>query len=1324
MSNFSDNAGAEDHRRTLRDALQMPGRLSAILLGSMMSGIVILYIIALPKLFPGFEAPVPFLLLYASVVFSAIFWGLRAGLASAVVSGAFIFYAVSISFGPESLTCHPVRGFLGVLLYFLTAYLLGKTKDNNIDLLLALQANERNLEARVSQRTAELQNVIEKLENETNQRKKSEKELRYQKILLECQMEALPGAILIVSENREMQLFNRKFLNLWQIPKRILDERSSKSVLQVINKQIVNPVDFLERIEYLYAHPAMESRDEIFLKDGQILERFTAPVEDQEGEYHGRIWYFQDVTDLRAAETRLKKSEQRYRVLFEESPIPLWEQDFTELKIYLDALKENGVRDFKAYFKENPDAVRHCVSLIKIVDVNNAALALHKAKNKAELIAGLDKIFCETSLGAFREEFIALADGQTVFETESHNQTLHGEALFLHIELSIEPDLERRWSRVLVSTIDITERKRAEEALMESKQVYRAVAEDMPVLICRFLPGGEITYVNRAYCDYFNKSYEDLVGSRFLTLIPEEDRETVMENIRQLNSDSPIKSHEHQVNAPDGKIRWQRWTNRALLDNTGKVVAYQSIGEDITERKRMEQALQKSEEKYRQIVQTAGEGIWVIDRESTTRFVNKKMAEMLGYTVDEMLGKPLLMFMDDEGREIAVKNVERRKQGIKEQHEFKFQRKNGSFVWTLVNTNPLFDKDRKYEGALAMIMDITARKKSEIVLKQQAEYTQKLLETTLDGYILADPQGNVVAVNPSYCNMIGYHEDELLKMNIQDLEGNRTEEEIHKRFAVLIKQGRARFETRHRCKNGRYIDLDVSIAVIAESDGKKVAAFVRDITDSKDILFRLRESEKRFQKLFNDAPIMYVITRNVDGRPIIADANNSFLETLGYQKEEVVRRPLAEFYSIESRLDLIERGGYHRALTGAFTKEERELVSKDGMIISTILKTEPDYDRDKNVVGTRAMYVDITARRNAEKTLRESEERFRQIAETIREIFWMSDLTKPQMIYISPAFEEVWGIKREVLYETPMAFFKAIHPDDQPMVMEKINLQQKGETTDVEYRVLRPDGSLRWIRDRGFPIRDQNGKVYRVTGIAEDITERKKVQEALEDSNRRMQALAAHLQTIREEERTVIAREIHDEFGQILTVLKLDLSFIERELNKKNGEIDTSVIHTEIDTINQLIDQSSHKLSQLITELRPEIIDNLGLIPAIEWQVKEFQKHSGIACELNLKIKNVKFKTQYRTAIYRIIQASLTNVLRHSRADKVKIEIKRSADSLLIKIADNGIGIDKKKIDSITSFGIVGMKERVIILGGELQISGKPGKGTTVTLSIPWQNIV
>ncbi len=1321
MSNYSNNAKSGNPQNTLLKRLHTPGGLFAILLGSVLSGIVIFYINALPIFIPGTQAPLPFLLLFASVVFSSIFWGLRSGLASAAVSSIFIIYAVEISFGPESLTGHPAKGILGILLYFIAAFFLGKTKDQNAELLSVLKANESDLEAKVNQRTAALQDAVNQLQQESVLRKESEKALKFQKKLLECQMEALPGAILIVSENREMQLFNHKFLDLWQIPKSVIDDRSNPKTVEVLKKQVVDSEAFLKRIEHIYAHPEMETRDVLFLKDGQIFERFTAPVIGEDGQFSGRIWYFQDVTELKYAEELLKTREERYYTLFEESPVSFLEKDFSSIKKYLDHLINIGTTDIRAYLYSHPEEVLQQTQTAKVLDFNKKSMELYECDTIDSLLSHLNHYNHKNLITAFTEIFCAISAGADSFEKEIEIITAKNQIKHVLYKFTVVPGYKDTYSRVLIALVDISERIAAEKSVKES------------------------------------------------------------------------------------------------------------------------------EEKFRQIVETANEGIWVIDKENKTSFVNNKMAEMLGYTIEEMMGKTLFMFMNDEGREIAAKNVERRKQGITEQHEFKFQRKDGTILWALLNTNPLFDNNKTYAGALAMVTDITVRKKVDLVIKEQAEYTKKLLDATLDGYILADPQGNILQVNQSYCQMVGYSEDELLTMNIRDLEGKLKPEEIEKRVADMLRHGGARFETRHQCKNGTMIDLDVSIVIITETDSQKVSAFVRDISESKQNLMKLQKSEERFESLlqslndvvwaakadgsemlyindaaekiygrprsefltnanasmwleavhpedrdwvtqesqkliekgnteleyriirpdgrirwlndrksvvfdesgkplriggiarditalkrveekyrslYTEAPIMYLVTQEVNGVPKIRDVNQEFLKLLGYRAEEVIGCDLIKFYSPDSQKELLEHGGFQRALLGAFNVEERTLVTKDGQIIDTILKALPEYDTEGNAIGTRAMYVDITERRKAETTLIESEERFRQIAETIREIFWMFDVSEQNMIYISPAFETIWGIRREEMYKDPMTFYKAIHPDDQPSVMEKINRQQVGESTDIEYRVLRPDGSQRWIRDRGFPIKDQNGNVYRITGIAEDITERKNAQLALEKTSTQMQALATHLQTVREDERTMIAREIHDEVGQILTVLKLDLSFIEGELNKPTEEIDISVIHAEIETINELLDQTSHKLSQLITELRPEIIDNLGLLPAIEWQVKEFQKRTGINCQLKLSVKNLKFNNEYSTAIYRIVQESLTNVLRHSQANKVKINIRQSNEFLKIEIKDNGIGIGQQQIDAMNSFGLVGMKERAIILGGELQISGKPGHGTTLIVSIPISKMV
>jgi len=203
-------------------------------------------------------------------------------------------------------------------------------------------------------------------------------------------------------------------------------------------------------------------------------------------------------------------------------------------------------------------------------------------------------------------------------------------------------ELEQRVRELLRSE---SNRKLAVEALLESEKRYRAVAEDTPMLICRFLPGGEITYVNQAYCNYFEKTPEELVGSSFLSLIPEAGREPVMANISALTVESPTQSHEHRVIAANGKIRWQRWTHRGLFGATGEPLAYQSIGDDITERKRTEGALRESEERYRTLVEENPHGVQEIDSDGIIVFANAAHCEMLGYEEAELIGRSAADFL-------------------------------------------------------------------------------------------------------------------------------------------------------------------------------------------------------------------------------------------------------------------------------------------------------------------------------------------------------------------------------------------------------------------------------------------------------------------------------------------------------------------------------------------------------------------------------------------------------------------------------------------------------------------------------------------------------
>ncbi len=269
---------------------------------------------------------------------------------------------------------------------------------------------------------------------------------------------------------------------------------------------------------------------------------------------------------------------------------------------------------------------------------------------------------------------------------------------------------------------DITDRKQTEELLQLSEARYRAIIESQTDLLCRFLSNGTLTFVNDAYSRYFARPRDAILATDFLSIVPESDQDAVRARIVRCDAGHPLSTCVHQVMRGDGQWRWMQWTVQAILDENDCLLELQAVGHDITEQQHAEATLRESEERYRRIVETAQEGIWQIDAQGRTTFANARMAEMLGCSVAAMQGKTLFDFMDEEGQCLAKEKIERRRQGIAEQHDFKFRRLDGGEIWTLLSTNPILDAQGRYAGALAMIIDISDRKHMEEALRQLATH--------------------------------------------------------------------------------------------------------------------------------------------------------------------------------------------------------------------------------------------------------------------------------------------------------------------------------------------------------------------------------------------------------------------------------------------------------------------------------------------------------------------------------------------------------------------------------------------------------------------------
>jgi PAS domain S-box-containing protein len=298
--------------------------------------------------------------------------------------------------------------------------------------------------------------------------------------------------------------------------------------------------------------------------------------------------------------------------------------------------------------------------------------------------------------------------------------------------------------------------------------------------------------------------------------------------------------------------------------------------------------------------------------------------------------------------------------------------------------------------------------------------------------------------------------------------------------------------------------------------------------------------------------------------------------------------------------------------------------------------------------------------------------------------------------------------------------FDYVHPDDYSVVMEEFQKVVKTKSSgQVVFRCKHKEGEWRWIESTGNCIESAAGET-RVIIACRDITERKQAEDELRKSHHQLRELTRHLQSVREEERARIAREIHDSLGQTLTGLQMSLSWLDKKLSEAdNNLILRSSLRDEVANISKLIDTAIGTVQDITSELRPGILDDFGLRTAIEWQGQKFQKLFGIKCNFTSNLDNISLSSEVSTAIFRILQEALTNVVRHANATEVEISLNENKRHLELEVIDNGKGIKESEITSSKSLGLLGMRERVLPFGGVVKIVGIPRKGTRLTVQIP-----
>ena len=489
----------------------------------------------------------------------------------------------------------------------------------------------------------------------------------------------------------------------------------------------------------------------------------------------------------------------------------------------------------------------------------------------------------------------------------------------------------------------------------------------------------------------------------------------------------------------------------------------------------------------------------------------------------------------------------------------------------------------------------------------------------------------------------------------------------------------------------------------AEARGNAAEAQIKLLTEREHMNTMLQQSEERYRKVVEDQT--EVISRfTADGAYTFV--NDIFCRIFGKASEELVGSRWHPDVFPED-LSLVEESLGTMSLSHPVVVIENRIKSSSGDVRWMQFVNRGFFDTDGRLVETQSVGRDITDRKRVEEALRESEEKFRSIFDQSLDAIF---LTEPDGIIIdaNPAACKIFGMTVQEFCRLGRAGIIDQNDPRLPLALEE--RKQTGKV-NTELTHIRMNGER-------FPAEVSSvivpGDRPRSFVMAKDISERKRAEELMADLHQKLRDLSEHLQTVVEQEHLAIARDIHDELGQYLTILKLDLEWIENRIPADSGDLSERVRE-----MRESIVQLTTTVQRIAADLRPPLLDNVGLSAAIEWYIDEFKKRSGLECFAMLNENIEPLSQKVSTAVMRIVQEGLTNVARHAKATEVTVSLCERSGNLFLEISDNGRGITPEQKSSPKAYGLMGMQERARICRGDMIISGQPGCGTMLQITIP-----
>ncbi len=971
-----------------------------------------------------------------------------------------------------------------------------------------LRKYQKRLEEKIQERAAELTMANEQLQREIPQRKLLEEALRDSEEKYRILVESATDMIYMIDGNHKVLSLNKAAAMLW-----------SKEPHEIVGKSILDL--FPEEIAAHYA----KGLEEVFQTGRSRCDRTKmivggkeswisvslSPVKDHEGRVAAVMGITRDITEQKQAEEEIRRlnEELEQRVIERTAQLQAANKKL-EIQITERRRAEEALRESERHYRELADSINDVFfgfdKDLRYTYWNKASEKLTGIPAKDAIGKSLYELFPDTPQTRVAERVYLDVLRTQQSQTFVNEYQLGGKDFFF--EMSTYPSRDG----LSVFVKDITERKRAEEALREREARLRGLFETMAEGIVLIAPGGQIIQANPAAERILGLQRSEIESRNYIapeweilrpdgTPMPPEE----MAGPRAMKEKRLVKDVMMGVKHLDGSIAWINVSAAPLMDEAGRFMGVVGTFADITARKRMEEVLRESEQRFRMVLESSTDNLYRRNLETDTYdYMSPAVERILGYSPEEILSMPLksvvsMMHPDDIDR---VKRVIAESMASDRDSyllEYRFRHKDGQYRWL----SDLFTVIRDAQGRplyfVGNVRDITERKRAEETLRESEEKYRNLVERANDGIVIVQ-DGIVKFINTRLAEMRGVTAEEVIGTPFTDHIYPDELPEVVDRYKRRMagEDVSPIYETALRCKDGSRIHAELNAGIVTYQGKPADLVIVRDITERKRAEETLRESEERFRSLVETTSDW---VWEVDQNGVYTYVSPCIHQVLGYEPEGVLGKTPFDLMPPDEAQRVAAIFSHIAAQLEPFSSLENTNQHRDGRLVVLETSGVPFFDPDGTFRGYRGIDRDITERKQAGEALRRSEEQYRLITENTRDLICMLD-QDGNFIYASPSFREALGCEPEELMGS--SFFSLVHPDDRvpaARTLPRALFSQNGRTVELRYK--HQNGEWRIFESVWGWIFDGARSPQRAVVVSRDVTERKRAEESLRISERK-----------------------------------------------------------------------------------------------------------------------------------------------------------------------------------------------------------------------------